>query len=225
MSLLAVQGGATGSGTVTLLAPVTNTNRTLTLPDVTDTVAGIAATQTLTNKTLTSPTISSPTISGTPVMNASVITSGTAVATTSGTSVDFTGIPSYAKRITIILNGVSTNSSNTFLVQVGDGSIVTTGYKTTRGQITTSTAVAQANTTAIAFWAPSSSTSAHFGNIVLTTVGSNIWVSSFAVGQGTEVAASYGGGGITLSGALDRFRLTTTGGDTFDAGSVNILYE
>ena len=62
MSLLAVQGGATGRGTVTLLAPVTNTNRTLTLPDVTDTVAGIAATQTLTNKTLTSPTLTTPNI-------------------------------------------------------------------------------------------------------------------------------------------------------------------
>jgi len=62
MSLLAVQGGATGTGTVTILAPVTNTNRTLTLPDVTDTVAGIAATQTLTNKTLTSPTLTTPNI-------------------------------------------------------------------------------------------------------------------------------------------------------------------
>lgn len=62
MSLIAMQGGATGTGTVTLLAPVTNTNRTLTLPDVTDTVAGIAATQTLTNKTLTSPTLTTPNI-------------------------------------------------------------------------------------------------------------------------------------------------------------------
>ena len=65
MSLLAVQGGATGTGTVTLLAPVTNTDRTLTLPDVTDTVAGIAATQTLTNKTLTSPILTTPAL-GTP---------------------------------------------------------------------------------------------------------------------------------------------------------------
>ena len=64
MSLIAMQGGATGTGTVTLLAPVTNTNRTLTLPDDTDTVAGIAATQTLTNKTLTSPTIATPTMTG-----------------------------------------------------------------------------------------------------------------------------------------------------------------
>jgi hypothetical protein len=44
MSLLAVQGGATGSGTVTLLAPVTNTNRTLTLPDATGTVLSSATT-------------------------------------------------------------------------------------------------------------------------------------------------------------------------------------
>jgi hypothetical protein len=62
MSNIAMQGGATGSGTVTLLAPVTSTDRTLTLPDVTDTVAGIAATQTLTNKTLTSPTLTTPNI-------------------------------------------------------------------------------------------------------------------------------------------------------------------
>jgi len=42
MSNIAVQGGATGTGTVTLLAPVTNTNRTLTLPDATGTVLSTA---------------------------------------------------------------------------------------------------------------------------------------------------------------------------------------
>ena len=62
MSSVAITGGATGTGVITVLAPVTNTNRTLTLPDVTDTVAGIAATQTLTNKTLTSPTLTTPNI-------------------------------------------------------------------------------------------------------------------------------------------------------------------
>ncbi len=44
MSLIAMQGGATGTGTVTLLAPVTNTNRTLTLPDATGTVLSSATT-------------------------------------------------------------------------------------------------------------------------------------------------------------------------------------
>jgi hypothetical protein len=161
----------------------------------------------------------------TPAKLSQPLTLGTAVATTSGTSIDFTGIPSWVKRVTIILNGVSTNSSNTFLVQIGSGSIVTTGYKTVTGRIFGTSPVATTNTSSIAFWGVVSSSSEHFGNIVLTTVGSNIWVSSFCIGQGTEALAAYGGGGITLGGALDRVRLTTTAGDTFDAGSSNILYE
>jgi len=90
MSLIAVQGGATGTGTVTVLAPVTNTNRTLTLPDVTDTVAGIAATQTLTNKTLTSPTLTTPNINS------------AQFATVSGTA------PIYAARAWVNFNGTGT---------------------------------------------------------------------------------------------------------------------
>jgi len=38
MSNIAMQGGATGTGTVTLLAPSTSTDRTITLPDATGTV-------------------------------------------------------------------------------------------------------------------------------------------------------------------------------------------
>ena len=50
MSLLAVQGGATGTGTVTILAPVTNTNRTLTLPDETGTFVTSGSSTYLTSK-------------------------------------------------------------------------------------------------------------------------------------------------------------------------------
>jgi hypothetical protein len=36
----------------------------------------------------------------------------------------------------------------------------------------------------------------------------------------------YASGGVALGGALDRVRITTVNGtDTFDAGSINILYE
>jgi hypothetical protein len=120
MSLLAVQGGATGTGTVTLLAPVTNTNRTLTLPDATDTVAGIAATQTLTNKTLTSPTLT------TPVLGAASATSvtfdagavGTPSITTTGDT--NTGIFFPAADTVAVSNGgiesYRTDSSGNFLV-------------------------------------------------------------------------------------------------------------
>jgi hypothetical protein len=90
MSLIAMAGGATGTGTVTLLAPITNTDRTLTLPDVTDTVAGIAATQTLTNKTLTSPTLTTPNIDS------------AQFATVSGTA------PLYACRAWVNFNGTGT---------------------------------------------------------------------------------------------------------------------
>ncbi len=66
--------------------------------------------------TLTSPVINTPTMGG------SVITSGTAVASTSGTSIDFTGIPSWVKRVTILFKGVSISSTSQFLIQLGSGS-------------------------------------------------------------------------------------------------------
>ena len=56
------------------------------------------------------------------------IVSGTAVASTSGTSIDFTGIPSWVKRITVMLNGVSTSGTSIVQVQIGSGSPTTSGY-------------------------------------------------------------------------------------------------
>ena len=90
MSSIAITGGATGTGVFSLLAPSTSTNRTLTLPDATDTVAGIAATQTLTNKTLTSPTLTTPNINS------------AQVATVSGTA------PLYMCRAWVNFNGQGT---------------------------------------------------------------------------------------------------------------------
>ena len=56
------------------------------------------------------------------------IASGTAVASTSGTSIDFTGIPSWVKRITVMLSGVSTSGTSIVLIQIGAGSVTTSGY-------------------------------------------------------------------------------------------------
>jgi len=49
-----------------------------------------------------------------------VIVSGTAVASTSGTSIDFTSIPSWVKRVTVMFAGVSTNGTGSYLIQIGD---------------------------------------------------------------------------------------------------------
>lgn len=55
MSSISVAGDSSGS--ITIAAPAVSGSNTLTLPAVTDTLAGIAATQTLTNKTLGAGTI------------------------------------------------------------------------------------------------------------------------------------------------------------------------
>ena len=68
------------------------------------------------------------TIDGSNLNTIGVVNSKTAVATTSGTAIDFTGIPAGVKRITVMFNGVSTNGTSNYLLQLGSGSVQTTGY-------------------------------------------------------------------------------------------------
>ena len=151
------------------------------------------------------------------------LTSGTAVASTSGTSIDFTSIPSWVKRITVMFNGVSTNSTSIKQVQIGAGSITTTGYISTGVNLSTVSVVTSLTSGFVLYSNNASDTIS--GVMVLTLVSGNIWVSSHSSKIATNIAIT-GGGDITLSGVLDRIRLTTVNGtDTFDAGSVNILYE
>ena len=151
------------------------------------------------------------------------IASGTAVASTSGTAIDFTGIPSWVKRITIMFNGVSTSGASPVQVQVGAGSVTTSGYL---GTIQGSGA-SIANFSA-GFKAEDLGTAAYTRHGILTLVllSSNVWAASISNGLSSSATAFFGGGSITLSGALDRIRITTVNGtDTFDAGSINIMYE
>jgi hypothetical protein len=153
------------------------------------------------------------------------IVSGTAVASTSGTSIDFTSIPSWVKRVTVMFNGVSTNGTSHLLVQIGAGSVTTSGYTTSTG-----TAI---NAAASGFYASStagfliyngSASNIYNGTSTMFNVTSNTWTNTHVIG-GTD-ASRHGGGAIALGGTLDRVRITTVNGtDTFDAGSINILYE
>lgn len=164
----------------------------------------------------------------TPAKLAQPLTQGTAVATTSGTAIDFTSIPSWVKKITVMLNGVSTTGASQIQIQLGISSgIQTTGYGGCRGGLGNPNIVAvEANTNGLGLTNAISAAEALTGNVIITSFGSNTWISSFIGAAGTATTARFGGGNVTLSGTLDRLRLTTVNGtDTFDAGSVNILYE
>jgi len=157
----------------------------------------------------------------------SLITSGTSQATTSGTSIDFTGIPSWVKRITVMLNGVSTNGTSNPQIQIGAGSVDTTGYASGLGFASSGSGQSGPITTGFVFGG-SAAVNILYGNATLALLGSGLWVYSLA-GHLNSSGTAYGisaGGSKTLSGTLDRVRITTVNGtDTFDAGSINILYE
>jgi hypothetical protein len=152
------------------------------------------------------------------------ITQGTAVASTSGTSIDFTSIPSWVKRITVMFSGVSTSGTSNPLVQVGAGSVTTTGYAGT-GASLLSTPSGSLFTNGFGI-VGASAANVYQGQLTLTTLGSNVWTCSYVLPLSSSAQICFGGGTITLSGTLDRVRVTTVGGtDTFDAGTINILYE
>ena len=152
------------------------------------------------------------------------LVSGTAQASTSGTSIDFTGLPSWVKRVTVMFNGVSTNGTNLKLVQIGSGSPQTTGYLSS--STTTGTTSATSTTTTGFNFGTNIAADTINGIMTIATLGGNVWVSSHAAYANTTPQGVFGGGAVTLSGVLDRVRITTVGGtDTFDAGSINILYE
>ena len=202
MSLVQIQGNASGTGTLTIAAPNTNTNRTLTLPDGTGTftVAGV---------------------------NSNIV-AGTAVATTTGTTADFTGIPSWVKRITVIFNGVSTSGTSNYLVQIGAGSVTSTGYlgASLASQAGASSAAGGTGTSGFVVADAVSAAYIYNGSLLIQNISGNIWIQSGTLVANTAARASVSGGNVTLSGTLDRVRITTQNGtDTFDAGSINILYE
>jgi hypothetical protein len=156
------------------------------------------------------------------------ITSGTAVASTSGTSIDFTSIPSWVKRITVMFNGVSTNGTSLPLIQIGSGSVESTGYNSVSTSVIN--AGASGGTTSTAGFIINAANASHvfYGSFVIANVSGNIWVLSGLVttsASGTIVSIQTAGS-KTTSGTLDRVRITTVNGtDTFDAGSINIFYE
>ena len=149
----------------------------------------------------------------------------TAQNSTSGTSIDFTGIPSWVKRITVMFNGVSTNGTSVIQVQLGDsGGIENTGYigevvLATSGPavlvFTSAFLLAQQNAV---IWTQN-------GTMDILNIALNTWIEK-STSSVTGIGVNIGAGSKTLSSTLDRIRVTTVNGtDTFDAGQIGVLYE
>ena len=158
----------------------------------------------------------------TPIKLSQPLTLGTSQATTSGTSIDFTGLPSWIKRITVLFVGVSTNGANNIQVQLGTGgTFVTTGYDSGAANDSSSTPY----TTGFGLTDGYAAVSLIYGALTLMNAGSNNWVGFGNINKNGG-SVNFFAGWLALGGTLDRVRLTTVGStDTFDGGSVNILYE
>jgi hypothetical protein len=155
------------------------------------------------------------------------IVSGTAQASTSGLNIDFTGIPSWVKRITVMFSGVSTNGTSSMLVQLGTGATptyTTSGYL---GAASTSTGATITNfSTGFMVNNSVAAASVVHGNVVITNISSTSWTESGVLGLSDSANNRTSGGSVTLGDTLTALRITTvTGVNTFDAGTINILYE
>ncbi len=158
--------------------------------------------------------------------NSGAFVQATAVASTSGTSIDFTSIPSWVKRVTVMFTGVSTNGTSNLIIQIGSGSFTTSGYlgssSNNAGAATSTTAI----TTGFGIRNTTGASALYNGCVSINLLTGNTWSAFGVMGQSDTAVTTMTAGSLALGGVLDRVRITTVNGtDTFDAGSINILYE
>ena len=161
----------------------------------------------------------------TPAKLSQPLTRATAQNSTSGTSINFTSIPSWVKKISVMFSSVSTSGTSSLLIQIGSGSIVTTGYVSGASLIGAASAASTSATNGFLITSNDAAAYLKSGLITIANLSGNSWVSSGALGL-TIGGSFLSGGNLTLSGVLDQIRITTVNGtDTFDAGVINIIYE
>lgn len=181
-----------------------------------------------TSSTLTTPTITGASISS---MASSVITSGTTQASTSGTSIDFTGIPSWVKRVTVMFSGVSGSGTDSLIVVIGpSGGVETSGYLGGCMMLGNAAAVVVTRSTTsflVTAGAYLVAASTIHGAMTCTLLDSttNTWALAGSVMKSDDNTGYVSSGSKALAGALSKLSVKWSGTNTFDAGSINILYE
>jgi len=147
--------------------------------------------------------------------------------TVGGTAVEFTNIPAGVRRVTLLLRDVSLSGTDNFLVQIGAGFFLTGGYLSQAQSIRTNDAPTSSQATNGFILSSDTNFAVRFftGKITLDNFSGNIWLSNGSIVSTDGARGAISSGEVGLPGALDRLRLTVTGGNIFDAGTVNILWE
>ena len=228
------------SGTVTVQPAAAAGTWTMTLPTTAGTNGYVLGTDGtgVTNWVATAGALPTPTTAGNVIFttdgstwsSTQKIVLGTSQAATSGTSIAFTNIPAWAKRITVQLQGVSTSGTSNMIVQLGTGgtpTYTTSGYLGSRSTIFNSN-----STTATSYSAgflvgdTFAQTYIMRGTMVISMLTGNTWIESHNMARSDVAMSDLGAGSIALGAALTAIRVTTVNGtDTFDAGNINIIYE
>jgi hypothetical protein len=220
-----VRGTSVSTATTSFTASISGTTMT-----VTAVASGtIAVGQLITGTGVTAGTTITALGTGSGSTGTYTVSTSQTVASTTITivGVDFTGIPSWAKRITVMLNGVSVSGASQIQVQIGSGSITTTGY-TSAASNAQGTALAVVTSTTGFTTGGANAANVHYTTFNIVNPSGFVYqlFGNGNINSSGTFTVYYASGTVTLSGTIDRLRLTTVNGtDTFDAGSVNILYE
>lgn len=219
-----VQTTAIALPTTTYTASISGTTMTVTAAP---TAGTIAVGQVITGTGVTAGTTITALGTGTGGTGTYTVSASQTVASTAISTLgqDFYNIPSWTKRVTVMFQGVSTSGTSNIQIQLGSGSVTTSGY--TSQAVTPAGSNVQSLSTA-GLIQTGSVAAANFlsGSCFISNISSNNWVASGTAITGTAGSANFSGGSVSLSGTLDRVRITTVNGtDTFDAGTVNAMWE
>jgi len=148
----------------------------------------------------------------------------TVQATTSGTAKDFTSIPTGVNRITVSYLSISSAATSNYIIQLGAGGLKTSGYVSNLCHIAPSISESQlTNGFAVGKEVGAGGNISGVATCIRHT--GNTWIYTASTAENDDTQNHFGAGSVVLGAALDQIRFTSAGGDTFDAGSVNISWE
>lgn len=148
--------------------------------------------------------------------------------TPSSTTADFTALPSWIRHVTVMMSDLSGSGTSPLGVQIGDatGGLATSGYNSFIGYSDLAGSAPANDTWGFQVWSFNTAANGLLCVLDLYNVTGNLWIARGISAENDTSQTSMICGDVTLSGALDRVRITFENGtDTFDAGTVNIRYD